>query len=138
MSDLTQEPVSSIASRPPKPEDVILRPTGDTLLIWREPKGLTTLRGIVRLDSDSLSASIRTGIVLAVGPGAYTKKGKRMPVGIEVGERVVFHVWHVELRAGLAIRKALARHVSDDVDLCLVKPKDVLMVITGEHELELP
>jgi co-chaperonin GroES (HSP10) len=122
---------------PIRPEDIAIRPLGDMLLVLRE-KRAETLRGLIRPPTDSSASSIRTGIVLRVGPGIFTKKGKRAPVGIEPGERVVFHVWHVELKAGRALRKALANHVDDDLDICMIHPKDVLMVITGDHTLELP
>lgn len=39
---------------------------------------------------DDLRRQQQTGVVIAVGPGAYDKHGRRQPVGVEVGERVVF------------------------------------------------
>jgi co-chaperonin GroES (HSP10) len=34
---------------------------------------------------------IHRGEVLAVGPGAFTKKGVEVPADVKVGQRVIFH-----------------------------------------------
>lgn len=33
------------------------------------------------------------GVVVAVGPGLYTKDGQRVPVPVSVGDRVLYSAW---------------------------------------------
>lgn len=85
-------------------------------------------------------SSVRTGTVLKVGPGKYKKEGSdlRVPMGVEVGERVAFLRWHQEHRPGKAIVHALA-DLSEELkaEVCMIRVNDILFVFTGEVKVDL-
>lgn len=49
--------------------------------------------GVLHIPEDARRQQ-QTGVVIAVGPGGYDHKGNFRPVGVEVGERVVFGKWN--------------------------------------------
>ncbi len=69
-------------------ENLKLRPLGDR--VWIEPieQAETTASGIII--PDTAKEKPQEGKVLAVGPGQFDEKGKRQPLDIKVGDRVLF------------------------------------------------
>ena len=65
-----------------------LRPLGDR--VWIEPieREETTASGIVL--PETAKEKPQEGKVLAVGPGVRNEEGKRQPLDVEVGNRVLF------------------------------------------------
>ena len=65
-----------------------IRPLGDR--VWVEPieQEEMTASGIVL--PETAKEKPQEGKVLAVGPGARDDKGKRQPLDVEVGDRVLF------------------------------------------------
>jgi chaperonin GroES len=65
-----------------------LRPLGDR--VWVEPieREETTASGIVL--PETAKEKPMEGKILAVGPGARDEEGKRMPLDVKVGDRVLF------------------------------------------------
>ena len=65
-----------------------LRPIGDR--VWIEPidREETTASGIIL--PETAKEKPQEGQVLAVGPGARSDEGKRQPLDVKVGDRVLF------------------------------------------------
>ena len=65
-----------------------LRPLGDR--VWIEPieREETTASGIIL--PETAKEKPQEGKVLAVGPGARSDEGKRQPLDVKVGDRVLF------------------------------------------------
>lgn len=72
---------------------------------------------------------VRTGEVLAVGPGRHTKRGAIIPLDVQVGERIAFYREHFEHQQGKMIAHRLAE-LGDD--LGLLKETDVLFVLPSD------
>jgi chaperonin GroES len=66
-----------------------LRPLGDSIVVEVEEPPSVSPGGILLLPPKE-EARQSYGTVLAVGPGAKNKRGKREPVGVAVGERIAF------------------------------------------------
>lgn len=69
----------------------MLRPLGDRVLVKRTENEKQTQSGIYIPDT-ALDKSME-GVVVAVGPGSYDKKGNRKPPAINEGDRIVFGKW---------------------------------------------
>jgi len=72
--------------------NINLRPLGNRLLVERieEPEKVSP-GGIII--PDSAKEKPTQGIVIAVGPGGRDKEGKRIPMDITAGDKVVFGKW---------------------------------------------
>jgi co-chaperonin GroES (HSP10) len=108
-----------------------LRPVQDAVLVELEPEQTLSPAGLTL--SATEHHSFRTGVVVAVGPGKTTKKtGKRVPVGVEPGERVVFSSGTYRTKAGEQTRHAVQHAVG--ADQVLVRGSDILLVVAeGVH-----
>lgn len=86
-------------------------------------------------------SSVRTGVLLDVGPGKIKKPGKdvRIPMDVVKGERVAFLRWHQEHRPGKAVVHALAE-LSEELaaEVCLIRVNDILFAFDGEVRVDLP
>jgi len=68
---------------------VAIRPLHDKILVERDEPEQTTAAGIILPESGKERP--KTGTVVAVGDGALnTETGERIPMGISVGQRVIF------------------------------------------------
>lgn len=65
-----------------------LKPLGDRLIIKQAEAETQTKSGIVL--ADSAKEKPQRGVVLAVGEGRFNDKGERIPMGINVGDVVVY------------------------------------------------
>lgn len=65
-----------------------LRPLADRVVIKREKAEDKTPGGIVL--PDAAKEKPKKGVVCAVGAGKFNEAGKRIPVGIKKGDRVIF------------------------------------------------
>lgn len=77
---------------------------------------------------------VRMGTVLAVGPGRYTDLGKRIPIGVEKGERIAFFRENLEHQQGKQLLAAL-QDLGDD--LGMLRGPDVLFVVAPGAEIQL-
>lgn len=66
-------------------------PLGDRVLVkpFTEQTGKTTSFGIIIPDT-AAKEKPETGIVMAVGPGKKNEDGRVVPVGVKVGDKVMF------------------------------------------------
>jgi len=65
-----------------------LKPIGDRIIVRREAAEEKTSGGI--LLPDTAKQKPQQGKVIAVGPGKPTDKGDRLPLGVKVGDTVLF------------------------------------------------
>ena len=91
------------------------RPLHDRVVVKRIDAEEKTKGGI--LIPDTAKEKPWEGEVLAVGPGGRDESGKRIPIDIKVGDRILFGKW-----SGTEIKL-------DGQDLLIMKESDVLGVI---------
>lgn len=99
-------------------QENLVKPLGDRILIKPEQSGdKKTKSGIIITDSASRGETI-FGEVVAVGPGIFTQNGERIPISIEVGDKVMYK----KDMGGTQIRL-------DEVDYLLFHEHELLMVM---------
>ena len=67
---------------------VNIRPLEDKILVQANEAETTTASGLVI--PDTAKEKPQEGEVLAVGPGRIDDKGNRVPVDVQVGDRVIY------------------------------------------------
>ena len=92
-----------------------LRPLGDRVVIEPTPREEMTKSGIVL--PDTAKEKPQEGEILAVGPGAFDSDGKRMPMDVKVGQKVLYGKY-----SGTEFKL-------DDEELLIVSQKDILAVV---------
>jgi chaperonin GroES len=65
-----------------------LQPLGDRVVVKPSPKEEVTKSGIVL--PDTAKEKPQEGEILAVGPGRVTDEGKRIPLDVKVGDKVIY------------------------------------------------
>lgn len=65
-----------------------LRPLGDRLIVKQAEAETTTKSGLIL--ADTAKEKPQRGEVLAVGEGRFNDKGERVPMGINVGDVVIY------------------------------------------------
>ncbi len=65
-----------------------LQPLHDRIIVEAAPKEETTIGGIIL--PDTAQEKPLRGTVLAVGPGKTLDTGKKAPIGVSVGETVLY------------------------------------------------
>jgi chaperonin GroES len=68
--------------------DVGLRPLGDRVVVKASAREAVTKSGI--LLPDTAKEKPQEGEILAIGPGKVLDNGKRTPLEVQVGQRVLF------------------------------------------------
>lgn len=105
-----------------------MKPLNDWILVRLEPLP-EKVGALFRVHGER----VRTGVVLEVGLGVrHHKSGRRIPVGLEKGERIAFFREHLEHQQGKQIVHRL-QEVGDD--LGLIRSMDVLFVIAPGTEI---
>lgn len=92
-----------------------VRPLHDRVIVDRLDEGEQQIGGIII--PDSAKEKPQQGTVVAVGQGRVAKDGKRVPLDVKPGDRVLFGKY-----SGQEIRL-------DGKDLFIMKEEDVLAVI---------
>jgi co-chaperonin GroES (HSP10) len=93
-----------------------------------DPDTTKMASGLVRPEG-AFDTILRTGVVVAVGPGTVAKKGDRyldktIPTGLEPGDGVVFNrVVASMTKTAEALHQAVLSK-----DECLIRPNDVMLV----------
>jgi chaperonin GroES len=91
------------------------RPLHDRVLIRRLDEEEKTAGGIIIPDTAKEKPS--QGEVIAVGPGARDEDGKRVPMDVKAGDRILFGKW-----SGAEVK-------IDGEDLLIMKESDIMGVI---------
>ena len=92
-----------------------IRPLQDRLLVKRIAEEEKTKGGIII--PDTAKEKPMQGEILAVGPGARGEDGKLIPMGVSVGDRVLFGKW-----SGTEVKL-------DGEDLLIMKESDIMGVL---------
>jgi len=92
-----------------------LQPLGDRVVIKPTPREEMTKSGIVL--PDTAKEKPQEGEVIAIGPGAFDTDGKRVPMDVKVGQKVLYGKY-----AGTEFK------VEDD-ELLIVSQKDILAIV---------
>ena len=96
--------------------DFRIRPLADRVVIKPAPKEEKTKGGLFLPDTASKEKP-QEGTVVAVGEGKLDDNGKRVPVAVSAGDRVLFAKY-----AGTEIKL-------DDEDYLILAEKDILAVV---------
>ena len=94
-----------------------LRPLGDRVVIEPTPREEMTKSGIVL--PDTAKEKPQEGTILAVGPGAFDNDGKRVPIDVKAGDKVLYAKY-----AGTEFK-------IDGEELLIVSQKDILAIVEG-------
>jgi len=93
-----------------------LKPLGDRLIVEPIEKEEVTASGIVL--PETAKEKPQEGKVLAVGPGQRDEEGKRIPMDVKEGDRVLFAKY-----AGTEVK------LPDDRKVLVLKESDVLAIV---------
>ena len=91
------------------------RPLGDRVLVRRVEEEAKTKGGIII--PDTAKEKPQEGEIIAVGPGARDEDGKRIPMDVKAGDRILFGKW-----SGTEVK-------IDGEDLIIMKESDVLGIV---------
>ena len=92
-----------------------LRPLGDRVVIEPTPREEMTKSGIVL--PDTAKEKPQEGTILAVGPGAFDNDGKRVPIDVKTGDKVLYAKY-----AGTEFKV-------EGEELLIVSQKDILAIV---------
>ncbi len=92
-----------------------LRPLGDRVVVKPTPREEVTKSGIVL--PDTAKEKPQEGSVLAVGPGRMLEDGKREPMDVKEGDRVLYAKY-----AGTEFKV-------DGEELLIISQKDILAIV---------
>ena len=92
-----------------------LKPLGARVVIKPLEREEMTKSGIVL--PDTAKEKPQEGLILAAGPGAFDTEGKRMPMDVKVGQKVLYGKY-----AGTEFKV-------DGDDLLIVSQKDILAIV---------
>jgi len=91
---------------------------GDRVVIKPAGREEVTKSGLVI--PDTAKEKPQEGTIIAVGPGRTDDDGKRMPMDVKVGDKVLFAKY-----AGTEMK-------IDDEDLLILSEKDILAIVEGK------
>ena len=91
------------------------RPLGDRVLVRRVEEEAKTKGGIII--PDTAKEKPQEGEVIAAGPGARDEDGKRIPMDVKAGDRILFGKW-----SGTEVK-------IDGEDLIIMKESDILGLV---------
>ena len=106
---------TAVAEKPKPSPTKRLKPLGSRVVVKPLEREEMTKSGIVL--PDTAKEKPQEGKVLAVGPGDRDEDGKRIPVELKEGDRVLFQKY-----AGTEFK-------IDDVELLIVSQKDILAIV---------
>lgn len=72
-------------------DPINIKPLFDNVLVKPLEAEERTVSGIIL--PDSAKEKPQTGLVMAVGSGIFDDKGKRVPMEVKVGQKVVYTKW---------------------------------------------
>ena len=102
--------------------NVNFRPLDDRVLVRRVESEEKTAGGIIIPDTAKEKPS--EGEIIAVGEGLRDDDGKRIPLDVKAGDRVLFGKW-----SGTEVK-------IDGEDLLIMKESDIMGVITGAESVK--
>ena len=94
-----------------------LHPLADRLVVRPIEKDEKTKGGIIL--PDTAKEKPQEGEVVAVGPGRMTEDGKRIPMEVKIGDRVIYAKY-----GGSEIKV-------DDIEMIILRESDILAIKKG-------
>ena len=94
---------------------MVFRPLGDRVVIKRVDGEAKTKGGIII--PDTAQEKPQEGEVVAVGPGGRDEDGRRVPMALTAGDRIMFGKW-----SGSEVKV-------DGEDLLIMKESDILGIV---------
>jgi len=94
-----------------------LRPLGDRVVIQPTPREEMTKSGIVL--PDTAKEKPQEGTIIAAGPGRINEDGKREPMDVKTGDKVLYAKY-----AGTEFK-------IEGEELLIVSQKDILAIVEG-------
>jgi chaperonin GroES len=94
-----------------------LKPLGDRVVIRPTPREEMTKSGIVL--PDTAKEKPQEGEIIAIGPGGIDNEGKRTPMDVKEGQKVLYAKY-----AGTEFKV-------DEEELLIVSQKDILAIVEG-------
>jgi chaperonin GroES len=101
-----------------EPSVMHLHPLHDRIIVKRFDAETKSSGGI--LIPDNAKEKPSQGEVLAVGPGARDESGKRIPMDVKVGDRILFGKW-----SGTETK-------IDGVDFLIIKEADIMGILVKD------
>jgi len=95
-----------------------VKPLGDRVVVEPLEKDVETFAGGQLVLPDTAKQKPQEGKILAVGPGRLDEDGKRIPMEVKVGDRVVYAKY-----AGTAFK------MEDGNEILFLKESDVLAIL---------
>lgn len=99
------------------------RPLHDGVLVRQRPPERLLGHGLI-IAADKHKPWAPEGIVLAIGPGLRDERGERIPMSVELGDRVLF-----ERRPGSELE---AFRQGDDVRFLILRDGDIMAVLARD------
>ena len=96
---------------------VSIKPLEDRIVVQANEAETTTASGIVI--PDTAKEKPQEGTVLSVGPGAFDNDGKRVPIDVKAGDKVLYAKY-----AGTEFK------IEGD-ELLILSAKDILAIVEG-------
>ncbi|MBM3135215.1 MAG: co-chaperone GroES [Chloroflexi bacterium] len=96
-----------------------IKPMGDRVVVKAVPREEITKSGLVI--PDTAKEKPQMGEVMAVGPGRLTDEGKRLPMDVKVGDKVLFARY-----AGTDVPKQV---VGGEEEWIVLKESDILAIM---------
>jgi len=93
-----------------------LKPLGDRVIVEPVEKEEMTAGGIIL--PETAKEKPQQGTIVAVGPGRRDEEGKRIPMDVKVGDRVLFAKY-----AGTEVK------LDEDEKVLVLKESDILAVV---------
>ena len=93
-----------------------VRPLHDRIIVQRIEEGEQKIGGIII--PDTAKEKPQQGEVLAIGPGRVTEEGKRLPIEVKVGDRIL-------------MGKYAGTEVKLDGEECLILREDDVLAIVS-------
>jgi Co-chaperonin GroES (HSP10) len=93
----------------------LLKPLGDRVIVTVDKEEEKTVGGIVL--ANNAKEKPQTAEVVAVGAGAVTEDGKKLPMNIKVGDKILFDKY-----AGSNVKY-------DDNEYLILHEKDVMAIV---------
>lgn len=101
----------------PAPKRVPFQAWVDHVIVDLEPAESKTAGGVY-LSDDSKAKDNRVGKIVSIGPGrASLETGKRIPIELQLGQRVILEAW-----AGKKMR-------IDGVEYCVIRESSVIAIV---------
>jgi chaperonin GroES len=96
----------------------VLKPLGDRVIAKATTAEDKTAGGI--LLPDTAKEKPQEGVVIAVGPGVQLDSGKRAPIDVKVGDKIIYGKY-----AGTEVKVDIEEYI-------ILRQEDVLAVIEGK------